>query len=82
MMSDIVTMTLPMAKSNYIQLRVNDDVKRAIEIAAANDNRSVSNWLLKAAGQANPEVSKAINSYMGQRGAIKRVVDQANSLEA
>jgi uncharacterized protein (DUF1778 family) len=59
-MEKLVTVILPMPKDTHIQIRVNDEVKKAIAAAAERDGRSISNWLIWLAANADPDVATAL----------------------
>jgi uncharacterized protein (DUF1778 family) len=58
-MTDDNTIITPMAKSGWIQIRVSDELKAAIDQAAKRDGRTVSNWLIWLASQHDPTVGQA-----------------------
>lgn len=58
-MANNVTTIEAMTKSVWLQLRITEELKAAIEAAAKRDGRTMSNWLLYAASMADPGVAKA-----------------------
>ncbi len=70
MANDLSTIA-PMAKSVWIQIRVTEELKAAIETAAKRDGRTMSNWLMYVAAQQDPAIARAFGVSLNDTGPAR-----------